>query len=85
MKHLDWLGSASIRRLGSALIALLPMLGLKPSSSFDSQAARKLARASSLTKRAKITARLVKKLTEPSYERAKLACEFLARLPAVVR
>jgi hypothetical protein len=65
------------------------MLKLEFLSSFGSRVACELARASSLMKRAKIVARLVKKLTEQrrvetSYERVEPAHEFLVHSPAVV-
>jgi hypothetical protein len=64
------------------------MLKLGLSSLFGSRVSSKLTRASSLTKRAKIVERLVKKLinpsrVEPSYERVEPAHEFLAHDPAL--
>jgi hypothetical protein len=65
------------------------MLKLEFLSSFGSWVACELARASSLMKRAKIVARLVKKLIEQSrvdtsYERVEPAHEFLVHSPALV-
>jgi hypothetical protein len=87
MEHLGKFSVASMA--DSTLITRFSMLKLELSNSFGSRVACELARASSLTERAKLVARLVKKLiepsqVEPSYERVEPAHEFPAHGPTLV-